>query len=243
MCGLPFQAGGGFGAFLALFGAAALAGWCGRLCCCGRRGGWRRAVAGTGLAGFGRLLARVDFGGIARNTTDDAVGEGAFDQGFMHLIGQFARGKFGKGAREGGFAGDVAGALPAADAAQRFVDGHSLDHRCRGRQPQYRLGDESPRQGAAILGLAAASVARWPRHVGLQPDRVEHDDQVLQGSGDRVEFLAQPGEQGALDVPPSGEYVIDATSHATTLGLRTNFEQSYTATHALDTRDIVIHDT
>ena len=116
-----------------------------------------------------------------------------------------------------GFAGDFAGALPAADAAQRFVDGQSLDHRRRGRQAQYRLGDKSPRQGAAILGLAAASVARRPGHVGRQPDRVEHDDQLLQGGGDRVEFLAQRGEQRALDVAPPREYIIAETSHATTL--------------------------
>jgi hypothetical protein len=218
LCGLPFQAGGGFGAFLALFGTAAPA-RCWRFCCGGRGGRWwrrRRAVTGTGT-GLAGLLARIDFGGIARDTPDDAVGEGAFDQGFMQLIGQFAGGEFGKGAREGGFAGDFAGALPAADAAQRFVDGQSLDHRRRGRQAQYRLGDESPRQGAAILRLAAASVARRPGHVSRQPDRVEHDDQLLQGGGDRVEFLTQPGKQRALDVAPSREYIITETSHATTL--------------------------
>jgi hypothetical protein len=69
----------------------------------------------------------------------------------MHLIRQFAGGKFGKGAREGGLAGYFAGALPAADAAQRFVDGQSLDHRRCGRQAQHRFGDKSQRQGAAIL--------------------------------------------------------------------------------------------
>jgi hypothetical protein len=102
--GLALQAGGGSGAFLTLFGAAAPA-WRWRFCCCGRGGGWerRRAVTGTECAGLGLggLLPRVDFGGIARDTTDDAVGEATFDQGFMPLIGQFARGKFGKGAREG----------------------------------------------------------------------------------------------------------------------------------------------
>src|ERR1700758_3392189 len=82
LCGLPFQAGGGFGALLALFGTAAPA-RCWRFCGGGAGGRWwwrRRAVPGTRLArlvGLFGLLARVDFGGIARDTTDDAVAETA----------------------------------------------------------------------------------------------------------------------------------------------------------------------
>src|SRR5271168_4512759 len=76
LCGLPFQAGGGFGPLLALFGTAALA-RCWRFCCGGRGGRWRRRTVTR--PGFGGLLACLDFCGIARDTPDDAVGERAFD--------------------------------------------------------------------------------------------------------------------------------------------------------------------
>jgi hypothetical protein len=88
---------------------------------------WRRRGArgegGGGSSCFDRLLARLDFGGVARAGADDAPAERPFDPRRMHPIGQIACGELGEGARKRRFTVNLRASLPTTDATQRLIDG------------------------------------------------------------------------------------------------------------------------
>jgi hypothetical protein len=97
---------------------------------------------------------------------------------------------------------------PTEDAAQRLVDGEALDQGVGSGNAQHRLGDEGPGEGAAILGRASGA-ARRLRHKGFEADHVEGGDETPERFGDRVDFLAQPRKQRALDVVPARHHGVE----------------------------------
>ena len=99
-----------------------------------------------------RLLARLDLGGVARDHPEDTPAERALDQRRVHPAGQIALCELSEGAGKRGFRGHLRASLPTEDATQRLVDVEALDQRGGGGNPQHRLGDEGPGEGAAILG-------------------------------------------------------------------------------------------
>src|SRR5208283_1327030 len=138
-------------------------------------GGRRRRVVLVFLVFIDRLLARLDFGGVARDDANDAAADRAFDERRVHSVGQITLRELGKGVGKGGFGGNLRAPLPTNDPAQRLVDREALDERSRGGNAQHDLGDESPRQGAAILGRPAGG-SRWFGNEGLEADHVENSD-------------------------------------------------------------------
>src|SRR5271165_1533502 len=85
-----------------------------------RRGtiGRRRVVfAVVGLV-LGRLLARFDLGGVARDCSDDASPERTLDQRGVDLVWQLAAREFGERPGKRGFGRNLRASLPAEDAAQ-----------------------------------------------------------------------------------------------------------------------------
>jgi len=86
---------------------------------------------------------------------------------------------------------------------QRPIDGEALDQSGGGGNAQHHLGDEGSGEGAPILGRAAGA-AWWFRNEGFEADHIEGRDKLPERLGHRVDFLAQPRKQGALDMAPAG---------------------------------------
>ena len=136
-----------------------------------------------------RLLARLDFRGVARDRADDAAAEHAFDQRRVHPVGQIAGREFGEGARKRRLAGNLRAPFPPADAAQRLVDGQAFDECAGSGYAEHDLADESPGERAPILGWPTGTAWRR-RNEGLQADGVENDDEASEHFGQRVDFFA-----------------------------------------------------
>src|SRR5271166_2688590 len=98
--------------------------------------------------------------------------------------------------------------FPTENATQRLVDIEALDQSGGGRNAQHRLGDESPGEGAAIVRRAAGASGRLGNE-GLEADHVEGHDEPPERFGDRVDFLAKPRKQIALDVVPARFHSVE----------------------------------
>src|SRR5208337_3594405 len=85
---------------------------------------------------------------------------------------------------------------------QRLVDVEALDQGVGGGNAQHRLGDEGPRESAAVRGRAAGASGR-PGNKGFEADHVEGRDEPPERFSHRVDFLAKPRKQIALDVVPA----------------------------------------
>ena len=200
--GLPFEARRlGFWPFLVLARASALAR---RLSAIGRR---RIPLIVVRLR-LDRLLARLDLGRVARDHADDAPAERALDQRRVHLVGQIALRKLREGAGKGSFRRHLRASFPTENATQRPVDIEALDQSGGGRNAQHRLGDESPGEGAAIVRRAAGASGRFGNE-GLEADHVEGRDEPPERFGHRVDFLAKPRKQIALDVVPARFHSVE----------------------------------
>lgn len=178
-------------------------------CCSIRRGGADLALAGTTALGFGvcprhrrvrflwfrRLLAGLDRGAVARDVPDQTVRVGFLDQRLVQPGGQGARGERREGARERGFAGYLAQALPAAQAAQGLVGGQRVDQQAGGRKVEHRFGDEGTCQGGAF-GKRAPRQSLPARHKRLDPRHAQHADQLLVVSAQRTAHrVVKPGQK------------------------------------------------
>ena len=150
-----------------------------------------------------RLLARLDLGGVSGDHADDAPAQRALDQRCVHFVGQIAMRELREGARERGFRGHLRASLPTEDTPQRLVDGEAFDQSGRGGNAQHRLGDEGPGEGAPILGRAAGA-AWWIRNESFEADHIECRDETPERLGQRIDLLAQPRKQGALDMTSNG---------------------------------------
>ena len=76
----------------------------------------------------------------------------------------------------------------AEDAAQGLVDVEALDQGAGGGNAQDRLGHESSREGATVLGRPARRPGRVGNE-GFEADHVEGSDETTQRFGDRVDIL------------------------------------------------------
>ena len=115
--GLEFQAfGRGGRTHFAAPGPPALAG-------CGRGGG-----RGFGRGPFGGLDGR----GVAADVADEFGSGVGFDHLFVDLLGQLVLRKRGESAAEGGFAGNLPGAVPAAELAQPGAGPERVEKRASG---------------------------------------------------------------------------------------------------------------
>ena len=132
-----------------------------------------------------RLLARLDLGGVARDHPDDPPAERALDQRRVHPGGQIALRELREGAGKRGFRGHLRASLPTEDAPQRLVDVEAFDQRGGGGNPQHRLGDEGPGEGAAILGRPAGASGRFGNE-GFETDHVEGRHEAPERFGHRV---------------------------------------------------------
>jgi hypothetical protein len=120
----------------------------------------------------------------------------------MDAIDQPFLGEFLEGPGKRGLGRDFGAPFPSADASHGGVDREAFDERPRRGQPEDGLGDESASNGAPIFPRPPAS-AGLGAHVGFQPDRIEHGDQLLELGGERIDLFAQEGEQPGLDVAPA----------------------------------------
>src|SRR5271157_570881 len=150
----------------------------------GRRG-FVFAVVGLHLD---RLLARFDLGGVARDRPDDASSERTLDQRGVDLVWQRAARELGERPGKRGFGRNLRASLPAEDATQGLVDVEALDRRAGGGNAQDRLGHESSREGATVLGRPARRPGRVGNE-GFEADHVEGSDETTQRFGDRVHIL------------------------------------------------------
>jgi hypothetical protein len=83
-----------------------------------------------------------------------------------------------------------------------------LDQSAGGGNAQDRLGDEGPGEGAPILRRAADATGRLGNE-GLEADHVEGRDDTPERFGDRLDLLAQPRKQRALNVVPAGLHGVE----------------------------------
>src|SRR5271163_4738653 len=75
---------------------------------------------------------------------------------------------------------------------------------------------------APILGRASGAAGRL-RHKGFEADHVEGGDEATERFGDRVDFLAQPRKQRALDVVPARLHGVERiVCHARCLRISVN---------------------
>ena len=88
-----------------------------------------------------------------------------------------------------------------------------------GWNAEHGLGDEGPGQGAAILGRAAGASRRIGNE-GLEADHVENRDEPPEQFGHRLDFLAKPRKQRALDVAPAGFHGVERIGHVYCRGAR-----------------------
>ena len=149
-----------------------------------------------------RLLARLDLSGVACDRPDDASSEGTLDQRGVDLVWQLALREFGERPGKRGFGRNLRASLPTEDAAQRVIDGEALDQGAGGGNAQHRLGHESSREGATVLGRPARRTGQVGNE-GFEADDVEGGDKTTQRFGDRIDILTHRREQIALDVTPA----------------------------------------
>src|SRR5208283_6243829 len=171
-------------------------------------GGRRRTVLPVVGLFRRRLLARLDLGGVAGDHADNAPAKRAFDQRRVHLVRQIALCELREGARERGFRMYLSATPPTENVTQRLVDGETLDQGGGGGNAQHRLGDEGSGEGAPILGRAAGAARRLGNE-GFEADHVEGRDEAPERLRDRIDFLAQPREKGALDMAPAGFHGVE----------------------------------
>ena len=133
---------------------------------------------------------------------EEVLSQTMTDQLLMHPLGQGLIGELPKYTRELGFAWKLVAALPAADAAERAVGLQTLDQRDSGWDVEHRLADKSTRDGRAIFRRAARP-AVWGGDVGLQTQRVEDDDQLLELGRERINLLGDVREQPKLPSDPA----------------------------------------
>ena len=126
----------------------------------------------------------------------------------MHLVGQIALRKLREGAGKGSFRRHLRASFPTENATQRLVDIEALDQGGGGGNAQHRLGDESPGESAAIVRRAAGASGRFGNE-GLEADHVEGCDEPPERFGHRVDFLAKPWKQIALDVVPARFHSVE----------------------------------
>ena len=156
-------------------------------------------VSGLDILGFGhRLLARCNRGAVARDMTDHPIGVAVLDQGFVQARRQATDGKFGEGAREGGLAGHLVCALPAAQTAQRFIGGQNLDQQRRRRKVENRLGHKGPSQRRARAQRPTRHASN-ARHQRVDPRQPKHTHQLLVGT-QRTQGFVQPRQKFVLNV-------------------------------------------
>ena len=128
---------------------------------------------------------------------DQPVLVGLDDQSLMHACGQGGGGKLGKRSREGRFARHGAGAVPAAQPAQRPVGPQTLDQQRRRRNGQHGLGDKGVRQRHAI-GRRAPRQARAHRQESPGRGHLENGDEQPLLARQWPERGFEPGEKIAL---------------------------------------------
>ena len=155
-----------------------------------------------------RLLARLDLGGVARDRPDNASAERALDQRGVDLVWQLAAREFGERPGKGGLGGDLRAALPAENATQGLVSAEAFDQGAGGGNAQDRFGDESPGEGATVLGRPARPSGRV-RNEGFEADHVERGDETPERFGDWIVVLAHPREQIALNVAPASLHRVE----------------------------------
>ena len=102
------------------------------------------------------------------------------------------------------------------------VNLQALDQRRGGGDVEHGLGDEGPGDLRTIVGRAATPAA-GRRHVGLQAECIEDDDQVFEFGGERIEWRIQRGEKFGLASDPGSDVSLWRFGHAgTRLGQKTN---------------------
>ncbi|HXZ16786.1 MAG TPA: hypothetical protein VEH77_12575 [Roseiarcus sp.] len=90
----------------------------------------------------------------------------------------------------------------AEDAAQGLVDVEALEQGAGAGNAQDRLGHESSREGATVLGRPARRSGRVGNE-GFEADYVEGGDETTQRFGDGIDILTYRREQITLDVAPA----------------------------------------
>jgi len=132
------------------------------------------------VAFFGapQLLMTFDRRRIAGDMTDQPIGMGLTDQGFVHTRGQFTLGEFGEGARERRFAGNLGRARPATKTPKRLVGLDALYQHPRVRQVQNRFGDEGSGQRGP-LGQRTSGKPMQVRDESLEPRHIHDRNQRL----------------------------------------------------------------
>ena len=98
--------------------------------------------------------------------------------------------------------------LPTENVTQRLIDGEALDQSGGGGNAQHGLGDEGSGEGAAILGRPTGASGRFGNE-GFEADHIEGRDELPERFGHRVDFLAQPRKQRALDMVPAGFHGVE----------------------------------
>ncbi len=85
---------------------------------------------------------------------------------------------------------------------QGFIDGEALDQSCGGGNAQHGLGDEGSGEGAAVLGRSTGA-SGWFGNEGFEADHIQGRDELPERLGDRIDLLAKPRKQRALDMVPA----------------------------------------
>ncbi len=133
----------------------------------------------------------------------------------MHFIGQITLRKFSKGAGKRGFRRNLRPPLPTTDTAQWLVDAKTINESAGGGSAEHRLGDKGARQATPIL-LRTPSAAGRIRDEGFEADHIEKGDEPTEQLGHRLDFFAQPWQQGALNVSPTRPHGVKRISHHVT---------------------------
>ena len=136
----------------------------------------------------------------------------AIDQRRVHPGGQIALGELCKGAGKRQF-GYLRAPLPADNAAQRLIDGEAFDQRTGGGNPEHGLGDEGPGQSAGRYSSGRPAPSADQARTIQGHSRFENCDEPPEQLSHRLNFLAQPGKQKALDVAPAGFHVVERVGH------------------------------
>ena len=135
---------------------------------------------------------------------DQTIRVSVLDQRVVQPGWQGAGGEGREGPRKRGFAGDLARALPAAQAAQCLVGRQNLDQQTGGWNVEHGFCDKGPRQCRAFGGWTPwKSLPAWQER--LDPYQSQHADQLLVVSAQRAERrVVEPGQKFFLNADPVG---------------------------------------
>ena len=123
-----------------------------------------------------------------------------FGHVFMNALGQLIPGKLGERAAEGGFAGHVAGAFPAAELAEPGAGAQGIEECGGGGELINALGDESVGQPDARARRTAFAAPRIAAGEAAQLGEREDSAELFVQRGEFAQLLGEDGKELALQV-------------------------------------------